>query len=485
MSEERFRNHPTTIVQHLFVIIVILIFSLNSIIMGDLQLGLIIIGVIVIGGLIGTIIYWSRRTMTFTETEAIVESNILYKKRKVIPYSKVGSVNLTRGVFNQIFGTTTLSIHVNTSANPKVAEARFTFDIDLAERIKAELSKGVFDQEDTHDEKEYESIIKFSKVDIILHSILGMPTYYFLFGFVMIIYSIGSAVFLEGSGMWFALLMYAVTQPIPMIMSFLKYLNFKMYRIGDHIHIQHGTIQKFVTKFDINRINAVRIRKPLIARMIGRSCLEAEVVGINMNSGDVTPLLCLMSKNSEIERTIRELVPEFIYETNLVDQPKSSRYPLMSKAVIGSLISTVILGPLAYVLYTETYDPSMSSMEVMFVKHVFLAALVLSILFLFYAAHVSFKIKKISKGDSLFTVINGLVDRQIVTMQYDRVQILTVSASPIARRFGLARGSIRLLAAMGTRNIKTGFFMKEDLDEIGDIMLERLKNGYDHKKNSI
>ena len=488
MTEERFRNHPTIIVQHLAIITFAMIFAMVNLLMSDFLIGIIVMLVILGVALVFIILYWARRYITFHENEAIVESNIIYKKRKTIPYSKIGSVNLTRGVFNQIFGTTTLSVFVNTSANPKVPEARFTLEMSLAEQIKKDLSKGVFDQhEDTHDDKQYESVIKFSTGDVILHSILGMPTYNLMFGYLMIAYTLLSAIFLEGAGLLPALMLFAITQPIPIVMSILKYLNFKIYRIGDQIHVQHGTIQKFVSKFDVKRINAIRVRRPLFARMIGKSCLEAEVVGINVDSQETIPLLCLMSSKSEIERTIRELVPEFIYDVKTIEQPKSARFPLLFKAIIGSFITIVILAYPAYDLYMDPYDFGMlSDIKIMFIQYFFVGVIAICILLLFYAAHVSFRIKTLSKGDSLCTVVNGILDRQIITMQYDRIQIIEVSSSPTARRFGLARGTARLLSSMGTKKITTGYFPKEELDEVSDIMLERLKNGeYDYKKNSI
>jgi len=488
MTEEKFRNHPTVMIQNLVVVMFVMFISLVNIILEDALIGAIILAVIAVVGLTISVIFWARRTISFGVEEAVVESNILYKKVKTIPYSKIGSVNLNRGVFNQIFGTTTLSIHVNTSTNPKLPEARFTFEKELAERIKRDLSKGVFDQhETTHDDTLYESVIKFSVKDVILHSIFGMPTYSFVLGFVMLIYSFLSAIFLDGSGMFYSLFMFAIFQPIPIILSILKYLNFKIYRIGDQIHVQYGSIQKFVSKFDINRVNAVRIRRPLLARIMGRSCLEAEVVGINSASGEVVPLLCLMSKNNEIERTIRELVPEFIYDVKLMRQPANSKCPLLFKAMIGSTLSTLILALPAYDLYTDPYSlGDQSDLETMLTKYFLIGMMLLCVALFFYAAHVSYKVKMISKGDSLFTVVNGLVDRTITTMQYDRIQIFKVSSSPLARRLGLARCYINLLSAAGAKKISTGYFNKEDLEEIGDIMMDRLDNGaYDYKKNSI
>ena len=489
MSEERFRNHPTTIIQNLVLVFFFGLFTLNSIILSDFLLGGIVLLVILGIGLIFTVIYWAKRTIIIGKEEAIVESNIFYKRKKNIPYSKIASVNITRGIFNRIFGTTTLSININTSNNPRKPEARFIFDIDLAEKLKRELTSGVFHrEEEAFDEENHESVIKFTTWDVVLHSIFGMPTYQVCIGFLMIVYSILSALFLEGSGVFFALLIFFITQPITVILSILKYLNFKIYRVGDQIHVQYGALQKFTSKFEVNRINAIRIRRPLFARMMGKSCLEAEVVGINTDSKEATPLLCLMSGRNNIEKMIHDLVPEFIYEAEMIEQPSRAKFPLLMKATFGSLITAALLAYPSYWMYINGVSElgAVSPVEIAISKYSILAIMLLAIGILYFGAYRSYKIKKIAKGEELFTFIFGLVDRQIVTIQYDRVQIFKVSAGPLPRRLGLARGSISLLSSMGTKKMISGYFPKEELSEIGDTMMDRLKDGnFDYKKNSI
>jgi len=82
--------------------------------------------------------------------------------------------------------------------------------------------------------------------------------------------------------------------------------------------------------------------------------------------------------------------------------------------------------------------------------------------------------------------VNGAVDRETVTMNYDRVQMVVTVKGPIARLFDVARGNIYLLSSIGGSSITSGYFPERDLNTIGEIVMERIASGdYDYRKNSL
>lgn len=279
-----------------------------------------------------------------------------------------------------------------------------------------------------------------------------------------------------------------VGEVIPVIFTIFKYGNFKVYRINDQIHLQHGILQKYVSKFDVNRINAIRIKRTFFARLIGKSSLEAEVVGINAIADETHPQLCLMCENEKILALIKELVPEFIHEPEMIKQPKTARLPLLAKAGAASLITLLIMAYPSYWMYLngETVIEDLSSFEMFMMKYLLIGATVILVLTFFYAAHVSFRVREFGLGKDMFNMINGLLDREIVIIQYDRVQITEVAAGMLPRRLGLAKCTVSLLSSTGYRNIRSGYFDRDTLYKVGDIMLQRLKDGeYRYDKNSI
>jgi putative membrane protein len=78
------------------------------------------------------------------------------------------------------------------------------------------------------------------------------------------------------------------------------------------------------------------------------------------------------------------------------------------------------------------------------------------------------------------------MDRTVTTMGYDKVQIVRVEKGPIARRYGLAMGSVSLLSSIGGGNVTSGYFPEEQLDRVHELVMERMANGkYDYHMNEV
>lgn len=483
---ETYRNHPVALLKNIFVVLIIM-FVITIGMSGSLELIAVMCVITVILCLL-MVVFWLKTTITFGPNEAIVEFDFIYKKRKTIPYKKVAAVNVVRDVFDRIFGTTRLNININSSSNAATPEASFVFKADLAEQLKEELTSKLFQEQEEEKHSDYESLISLSMKDSVLHGFIGVSTYQFMFAIAMIAYSVFSAVFLEGSGIVGALVLLFVGEIIPVFFVILKYGNFKVYRVNDQIHLQHGIIQNYTSKFDVNRINAIRIKRTFFARLIGKSSLEAEVVGINAVSDDTHPLLCILAENEKIDALIKQLVPEFINEPPMVKQPKKAMRPLLVRATVGALATLIIMAYPCYWMYTygQTEITGLSAIGITAITYALLIGAVVVMGLFYYGAHISYRIKEFGLGKDMFNLVNGLLDREILIMQYDRVQIVDVSASIFVSKLGLARCTIKLLSSEGYRSIKSGFFEKTELDKIGETMMQRLRTGeYRYDKNSI
>jgi len=82
--------------------------------------------------------------------------------------------------------------------------------------------------------------------------------------------------------------------------------------------------------------------------------------------------------------------------------------------------------------------------------------------------------------------VNGAVDRETVVMNYDKVQMVRITQGPVARLFGVARGRVYLLSAVGGASVSSGYFAGSRLAAIGETVMERIASGeYDWRKNSV
>jgi len=504
MSNEPMRNHFSIVFQNLLMFLFIFL-VMSSWLISDIYL---IIGAacVLLAVTIFLIMYWKRTTITFCDTEVVVKFDLVYKGKKNIPHEKIASVMINRTVLNRIFGTSTLVISINSSSNVSEPGARFVFVEDLAERIRGELSAKMYDSKrscsaSSSDGSESEDVgmpsmvIGYGAGEVLKHTILGKSSVQYVVSIALIAYAIISILWFSGGGVVWAILLLVIYEVLPVITASIQYFNFEIKRVGGKIYIKNGMVELRHTEFEIGRINAITIKRPFIARMLGMAYIEVEVIGIRMANKEQRPLLCLLSKWDKVMSVLEGMLPEYSIECDMMKQPKSARKPLLVKAALLSLITALVLSYPIFYLYSNSFmimndmgwvgigegifDPEYA------IQFITPALLITLVAYFFFAAHRKQRICEIGFGKDMMEVINGVMDIDRTVMRYDRIQIVNYSASPIPRRLGLARCNLSMMTSNGFGGFKSGFFYESDLHSIGDIMLERLNGDYDYDSKSI
>ncbi|HSV42359.1 MAG TPA: PH domain-containing protein [Methanomassiliicoccales archaeon] len=490
MTGERIRYHPSVILEGLaqLALMFFLIFISAAPLMTTVEAYLVIAAVIGAASFL-LFLRWRRTTVQLNENEMVVERNTLFKLKKSIPYSKIASINVDRGIINRVFDTSKLKVNVNTRKNATIPEATLVLKRDLAERIREELSRNMHGSEPVI-EAETVSVIEIRPLDVLIHGLFSQSTIQTVSGFLLLAFAIWEQITAtnnvgSGGGL-ISLLMFFVLTVFPTIMSMVHYANFKVYRIKDTIYLQHGLISTFKTSFNVSRINAVHVRSTMVSRLLGRSYIEAEVIGLGLGKDTKRPVLCLLKKNDVIDLALKELVPEFIYEREVMRQPEAARKIIAAKAAIYSAVIVLFSAYLTYVVYATTEGMTMTGIERMLINNMFIIIGIVSLVGIALWSRKAYRIKELTIGDDLFTFVNGVMDRRMTTMSYDKVQIVDISKGPLARRYGLAVGSISLLSSAGGVTVSSGYFPEERLNQVHEIVMERLSNGkYDHRKNEV
>lgn len=496
LSGETVRCHPTIIVEKAFktfssvAIVLILFFAWigSTAILSILLLALVVL-------LLFYHRQWKRTTIQFNETDVVITRDTLFQMKKTLPYAKMASVNVNRDIPNRLFGTSRLLININSGTSAMVPEAVLTFRQDVAERLRSEMSQRLYDHTISPDEEErIASLATFTPLDVIIHGLFSVSTYQTILGLVFLAYSVvefsisGIAGVQTGGGAMVSLLIFAGVLIMPSVSLILRYANYKVYRRGDTIYLQHGLIRTYRTSFSVSRINAVRVKSTLAARLLGRSCIEAEVVGLVSEDGKSSrPVLCLLKDDATQQRVLQELVPEFIYERKPGRQPEGAKNVLLIRAATASLgVVAVMLVALIYLHREVAALTGGASTPGMLLQYVLPLVAALVIIAIFSAAYVSYQVTEFDTGEDLFTFVNGAVDRETVVMNYDKVQMVRIAEGPIARWFGLSRGSVYMLSSTGSSSISSGYFPRRLLNRINEIMMDRITSGkYDYRLNSI
>lgn len=485
-SEHIFRNHPSVIAGHILTGAIAL-FVMFFAILSDQIKGysvievLAVIVLILVAVAVLSYFYWKRTFYIFEINEIHVTRSAIWKMDKHIQYTRLASVGVRRSIVDRIFGTSTLTFNVNSSMNATAAEATLVLKKDMADRLRNQLNELVFQKQNTvQDDMEVDTLIHVSNGDVIIHAILGQPTYQALFGLAMLFYAV-VMVFVDNSGgLITALILLVISEVMPFVSVILRYYNYRIYRVGDTVTVEGGLITTRRSSFKVNKINSVRMREPLLARLFHRSMLEAEVVGMADDDSRI-PLLCPLKNRDDVRRVMFQLVPEFVFEAESEHQPRRALIPMV---ITDTVFAVIVIGICVALLFTaETYLAGMSEMWTAVVRASEILAAIVVPLIIYGHSGMAQKHRTFDMGEDSFLFVYGGYDICTEYINYDKVQSVAVTAGPLQRAFGVAKCEIRLMSSMGFKEITSGLFEPDDLEMVGDTVMARIRDGrYDYRK---
>ena len=475
ISDQPMRNHISTILTFIVPVAAILIMSTFSVF--SLEMAVVWVAVIAITTVI-SLIYWRRTLITFTDDGVMIERNTVFKMKKTIPYAKIASVNADRTIFDRIFDTVTLKININSSMNATSANAKFIFKRDIANSVYAEMSEKIHGTAEVSEiTADQQDAIRFSTKDMLLHSLIGVSSLQavatIFFTFLTLLQLMFFEAFAEPIVSILVMILIILSCTVfPVVGTVIRYYDFRLIRTDDMIWIQNGAIQNYKTSFEVSRINQVRIRRTFFARMFGLACIEVEVVGLG--SDNETPTIALLSKEDKIAMIMETILPEFIYDAKPKKQAKGASLVISVNAIIALLISIpVSLFVLDIIKQNVLSYYSIDWVDTLFEIMPYIV-IILPVLLVALGTALSLKNRALDRGDKLFTVVSGLMDRSTNIINYDKVQIVSIRSGLVAKRLGLAKCTVRMLSSVGSKAVVTGYFTESELAAIAERMIEKV-----------
>ena len=494
------RNHPIAIVKNLTMLLVSIIIGIAILTDSetDLTTRLISTGILLLITLaiaVPIVMFWRTTTVQFGTEEMTVRRNFISKTNRSVPYDRVAAVNVTRNVFDRIAGTVTLQFNINSAVNAANADIAFVFKTDLGEQIRSFVYTQTFRSTDrtgtpvpasAKRDAEHPSLVHFSLGQVIEHCYLSQPTWSLFWGIFWLVLTVVSLFYGSAGGLITGLIMWAFQTVVPRFFQFMRFYNFRAYRDGQTIVIQSGFVQTYRTSFDVKKINAVRVRRPYLARLSHRSCLEAEVVGINAAKNDTTPTLCLLMPDTAVAELMKELIPEYVTDQPVVHETKhSERSMLLNSVAIDAILLAVFTYPvwlLTGVTAVEGVDPQWLP----WINYTPVLLLALALFYPFWASVRNYRLLKVSFGEDRMTMYRGRMDREWVILPYDRMQMAALTGSIVARHYGVCHLSVSVLSTTGSKNIKSGLFPTELLEQVPATVQARIRDGrYDPRITGI
>jgi len=481
------RNHPSSMISTLasFIIPVafmafIMVTNYRDAMDRELISAVYPIAVLIVLTVLITFRIWQKTTYTFGTNELVVNRDLVMKRVTNIQYSRLSSVNVQRGIINKLFGTTTLLFNVNSSVNTARAEATLTLKEEEADALREELSRLIFKKEIAlEQELEVESVVKVSNAEIVLHGLIGQPTVSTLVGIGSLLFSILS-LFLNNGGSFIVSVMMIVVSVLPQwIRNIFRYSNYRIYRVGDTVTVQSGLLRNYRISFNVSKINSIRIREPAIARLMGKSILEAEVVGLS--DGGI-PLLCPLKKKDAVYKAMMALIPEHVFDLESYGQPREAFIPTMVTKLIYSLPFILF----SMIATTMWYNQIIGLKEQTVIAFIFaLLAFVGVIIPLILVVHgiLAQRQRTFGMHGDAFVFVTGGYDKVTEYFLYDKVQTAEVRSGPIQRRFGVSTCTVSILSSTGFKKVSSGLFSSDDLEKVSQETMARILDGrYDYRR---
>jgi len=467
-KNKKIRNHPLTILEGLFGmmwIILVFIFSfIGSISEIDgteiLSDGMIII--IAIGGIAAILalsllilfIRWRKCYIYIDGNEIVLEKGAIFKRKLVMPFEKINTININRSIIQRIFGLCRLSFDTGSivAREAGVPELSITLKLDSAEKLKAYISAKMKNEDavlnTTGDiQVESEEKKKLYRISIADYFIYGLTTSkigWLIVAVLGIIGEVGDFVIelmdevvlptlskidptvLIVAGIIAFAMAYLLVAVISVIVSLIRFHSFTVTRDGNNINIKYGllTIKNFT--LPVRNIHALIIKQNLVRQIFGLCSVEAVSIGYGDGENEVALLIPIIKK-SKLKGVLRELLPEYSIDTKTEKAPKRALLWFVLKPMLVPAISVAV----AYFIINSITGISPYAIPIVI-------AMIIVELFAIIAGSLHFCHSELGFDERSVKISSGGFHRTVTIMRRECVQSVDAESGLIQRWFKLS-----------------------------------------------
>jgi len=492
MEQNKFRCHMSVIIENLggafwfFVLVIFTSFDesselLTMLLAGEASLFEVLIGAGVIIAVIAVVliynlIVWAKTWISIDSEAIVIERNLLNRKVNTIGMKNISNINMEQNIFERIVGTYKIKLDTNSATTANETDVKIILSKSKAEWFKQQVMARMHEdyEEVTDIIEQYD--VEYKAKDIIMHCIYTASPVAVL---ICVAFIVGCAIALNsvstgaaivdglinvlGSILAVLIIFGSIFQSL--VRDFFVYYGFKARRHDNKIYLTHGLFKKRQYTIAVDKINAVIMDAPIVSRMLGRQLVRVICVGVGDEENENSMLL-LSEKAEDMERKLSVLLPEFVIQRpNIISRDKASIWG----EVISSVVTVMILGAVAIVV---------GVLNVLALEELWIRTVIVVVCFLIFILHIigiywNFKTCGIGLEKDNLLIVMGSYHKKSTWIPYSKIQELQYSQGPIARHFGLASGTIYILAAALDSLHVTSYFKLEVFEQIREKMLQR------------
>lgn len=493
MNEEKFRCHPSIIVEKTCGVITALFFifitSLDDV-KEIVRRGLSSENLLIAGGvfavltliLIYNIIVWAKTFITIEGNTIVIQRNTINSKVNTFGIKNISNVNLEQNIFERIIGTYKIKIDTDSlsTANSTdieiVLSKKNAYDfknkvISLmnSEKLKAtqvdesNMSDIEIENESYLEDENIEYDIVYSVNDVLKHCFYNLSIFGFIFNLAMVCFVVFISIKIDGSEGFVAVGLIAITSCISILKFFIgdlfKYYKFSIKRDKDKLYISYGLFRLKKFTVPIDRINALNIKQSAISRIFKRYQSDIVTIGVGDNDAEGSQIL-LSSNKQDFIKNMKILLPELNLEEDFKLERESKNHHIIK--IVNIIIGMSIFSLILVAIY-------MINTRVPWIIYLLVDLFIFLILVSF--TYLSYITRGVYMGDENMVVSWGIFAKKISIIKYEKVQYINVKETPISSRFGLCSGELHILASFGNDVRTLGYYNGNLFEKIKEKIL--------------
>lgn len=364
------------------------------------------------------------RTCFYIEGEHFVfERNTLMKKKSRLPLSSIATVNLERNIFERIVGTAKIKLDINSAATANQTDFTFVLSVEKAKALEAALL--TVKKEEQAETKSRETVFAFTNAQAVRHVILSQPVVQYLGAGALAVIAVLFDEKLLGGDTFTRLVpilgLSVLGWLAKIVMQIMSAWNFCIERDEKSIFISSGLLRKKNYSFETDKINALTVRRPVLARPSGLAFAEVAVIGLG-NDKKETPQISLLVKENELQKILAVCAADFNCTGEKTPEHKTGLVAAMAKYLLCfgavGVAAAFVWWPLCPVI-------------------ILLGAV---------SAVLSHRAKAIQTDENIFSCSQGFLSRKSCFFKYGDIQTLRFSSNAFVKRFGTGRITISILS---------------------------------------
>lgn len=411
-----------------------------------------------------------RENTSFMVAENRVEirSGLMIQHHLTIPMENIIGFTV-RGWHIEKMNLSDIELH--TTGGPIKIRYISAEDAESAACILKKHVRGAIRREECNDQPEtFESDIKFSDIDTGLYGTIGVTSWYFAYTLTLLTIALSFLLASNTLGLYLSIMMLTCLGAIPTGINILRYRDFKVRRTGSILQIEHGMLQRFSSVFDISEITAVRVKRTMISKLLGRCAIEIELFRSENLSNELTPVICPMIREEQLEDVLAMLLPEYRCQVSMQGEPDGALPIYFKRAAPVAAFLPIA----AYLCAFFILDLSAICGNPLIAGVVLLIPLA-AVIFAEITIYAYVRRYHMNSGLELcsdrLVIRTGSFDVNVTTIKYDDMSMCDIWTCPKMREAGYARCTILLEKSADYKGVHTGMYEKHTLEKIREKIM--------------